>query len=287
MNKLKIIIAMIIFGTIGLVRRYIPYSSAVVAFARGFIGVGFLLLINWKNIREFSPKKIKKQIIPLCTSGILLGANWILLFEAYRYTTVSIATTCYYMAPIIVILTSPIIFKERLTAKKGICALVAIVGMIFVSGIIGTMFYGFKGVLYGLGAAVLYALIVIINKVIDGISPSQRTIYQLGISAVALIPYIILTEDFSKFTFDIKAFGMLFVAGIVHTGIAYWLYFGSIKKVPAQSVAIFSYIDPILAVVLSVFVLSEAISPLAWIGVVLVIGAAMASEVSIKKQLDS
>ena len=119
-DKLKIIVAMFIFGTIGLVRRFIPYSSGMVAFSRAFIGVLFLLLIHIIQRKKISFVALRENLLALSISGALLGFNWILLFEAYRYTTVAVATICYYMAPIIIILVAPILFHEKLTLKKGI-----------------------------------------------------------------------------------------------------------------------------------------------------------------------
>lgn len=147
---------MTIFGTIGLVRKYIPYSSALVSFVRGFIGALFLLALRWVRKEKYDTAAIKKNAGKLLASGIALGVNWILLFEAYRYTTISVATICYYMAPVFIILISPFFFRERITLQKGLCSVIAVCGMIFVSGVTQTGFSGLAGVFYGLGAAVLY-----------------------------------------------------------------------------------------------------------------------------------
>ncbi len=278
-DKAQLIAAMTIFGTIGPVRRFIPYSSAMVAFVRGFIGVLFLLLIRgWRN-ESFAGRELKDNMFLLCASGIALGVNWILLFEAYQYTTVSVATICYYMAPVFVILVSPLLFNETITLKKGICALTAVIGMILVSGVLETGFVGMTGILFGLSAAVMYAAVIILNKMIDGLSANDRTVFQLGIAAVSLFPYILFTENFAAFELEMFALTMLLIAGVVHTGIAYALYFGSIRNVPAQTVALFSYIDPIVAVLLSAFVLQEGMTATAAAGVVLVLLSAIAAEI--------
>ena len=277
-DKLKIIVAMFIFGTIGLVRRFIPYSSGMVAFSRAFIGVLFLLLIHIIQRKKISFVALRENLLALSISGALLGFNWILLFEAYRYTTVAVATICYYMAPIIIILVAPILFHEKLTLKKGICAGIAIMGMILVSGVLQTGFIGIKGVLFGLGAAIMYATIVILNKKIKNIEANDRTIFQLGIAAVVLCPYVIFTERGTSLEVNAVAIIMLCIAGILHTGIAYALYFGSISKVPAQTAALFSYIDPVVAVLLSALFLQEGLTFISFIGIVMVIGSALFSE---------
>ncbi len=277
-DKAQLVTAMTIFGTIGLVRRFIPYSSGLVAFARAFIGVLFLLAFRFLKKESLPVKDVKDNLLLLCLSGVALGINWILLFEAYRFTSISVATICYYMAPVIVILVSPLLFNEKITLQKGICACIAVLGMVFVSGVIETGFTGLTGVFFGLGAAVMYAAVIVLNKKIDGISSNDRTVIQLGISAISLFPYILLTEDFAHFEFEWFAVFMLLIAGVIHTGIAYALYFGSIRTVPAQTVALFSYIDPIVAVLLSAFVLKEGLSVMAALGVVMVMVAAIASE---------
>ena len=207
--------------------------------------------------------------------------NWILLFEAYNYTTIATATLCYYMQPIIVILLSPLIFRERLTLKKAVCTAVALAGMFFVSGAAGEgvpQGDALRGILYGLGAAVLYASVVILNKCIRGVDPYLKTILQLGSAAVCLLPYLIVTRQFVHV--EISGFSalMLFLVGLVHTGIAYTLYFGSTDGLRAQTIALFSYIDPVSALLLSMVFLHEPMTAAGVCGAVLVLGAALASE---------
>lgn len=288
-DKLKILLAIAIWGTIGIVRRYIPYSSGIVAFFRGAIGVLFLLLVRLVRRQRFSREEIRKSLPILCLSGVAIGVNWIFLFEAYRYTTISVATICNYMAPIFMIIASPFVLKERLTRKKTVCIGVALVGMILVSGVLETGISGMTGVLFGLGAAVLYAAVVLMNKRIVDMPGSDRTVIQLAVGTLFLIPYVLLTEDLSRLEFVPAGAAMLLLAGVVHTGFAYALYFGSFRHVPAQTIALYSYLDPIIAVILSTVVLREPLSVPAAIGVVLVLGAAISSEISFapKKRYNS
>lgn len=136
LSKLGLISSMTIFGTIGLFVKHTPLPSSLIAMIRGFIGMLFLLAVVFIKRDKISWQIIKKHAVLLFTSGAFIGVNWILLFESYRYTTVATATLCYYMAPIFIILASPIFLKERLTLKKLLCVTVALVGMIFVSGIL-------------------------------------------------------------------------------------------------------------------------------------------------------
>ena len=283
---LKLSLAMLIFGSIGVFRRYIPLSSAWMACVRGVIGTLFLIGVVAVSKKRMDKRAIKKNLLLLLISGAAIGVNWILLFEAYRYTTVAIATLCYYMAPVIVILLAPILLKEKMTVKKSVCAAVAILGMLLVSGIFdgGAVAGGSgKGILFGLGAAMFYASVVLMNQFIKDISAYDKTIMQLGGATLVVLPYSLLTSGVQEFsTLTVPQILLLLAVGIVHTGIAYWLYFGSMDKLSGQTVAVYSYIDPAFAVVLSVVVLGENPGVLGIIGAVLILGATLFSELSVK-----
>ena len=282
----KLTLSMVIFGTIGVFRRYIPLPSSLVAMTRGLTGMLFLLLVMVLRKCGMNRTAVRRKLGLLCLSGAAIGVNWILLFEAYNYTSVATATLCYYLAPMFVILASPLVVGERLTAKKLICVLAALLGMVFVSGVLetGGGSSDLKGVLLGLGAAVLYASVVLMNKQLGDVPAYDRTIVQLGSSAAVLLPYVLLTEELGALTFTPGTIGLLLVVGIVHTGIAYALYFGSLMQLKAQTAAILSYIDPVVAVLLSALVLREHMSLLSGLGAVLVLGAAVVSELPSRRK---
>lgn len=280
--KLSLIFSMFVFGTIGIFRRYMPFGSGTIAFSRGITGALFLLLLLLIKKQKPDIKAMKKNGLYLCLSGAFIGFNWMLLFEAYNYTTVATATLCYYMAPIIVIVMSPLVLKEKLTLKKGICAVGALIGMVLVSGILGQGFGqndALRGVLSGLGAAVLYASVMMLNQKIHDIGAYDKTIVQLAIAGVIILPYTLLTESFDKAEFTPLAVTLLIIVGVFHTGFSYALYFGSMDKLSAQTVALFSYIDPIIAVILSAALLKEHMGVPEIIGAVLVLGSTITSEI--------
>lgn len=281
----QMLLSMIIFGTIGLFVRYIPLSSAAIALARGVVGLLFLLLVCALKRQKLSFASIGRNFLVLCFSGVALGGNWMLLFEAYRHTTVATATLCYYLAPVFVVLLSPLFFKERLTAKKLLCTLLALAGMVLVSGVLDADFQPEQlvGVLYGLGAAVLYASVVMLNKTLRNISSLERTMMQLGVSAILLLPYVLLSQESLGTHITPVALLLLLVVGIVHTGVAYALYFGAVGSLPTQTAALLSYLDPVLAVLLSALVLREPLGLLGIIGAVLILGSTLFSELSGKQ----
>ena len=273
-------LSMIIFGTIGVFRRFIPLPSDVLAFGRGVMGGVFLLLLLKIRGRKFAAAQVRGKAFPLLVlTGALIGFNWILLFEAYNYTTVAVATLCYYMQPMIVTLLSPLVLKEKLTGKQILCVLAAIFGMTLVSGVFGGGSAGSPlGAALGLGAAVLYASVVLLNKRITGVPVFEKTIIQLFSAAAAMVPYMALTGSLHTYELTAAGVALFLIVGVVHTGIAYALYFGSMEKLPARTCALMSYIDPVTAVILSALFLKEPVGAVGIAGTVLIIGAAILGE---------
>ncbi len=278
---------MLVFGTVGIFVRYIALPSGFIAMVRGTLGVIFSVLAAFVMRRTLSLSKIKKNIPLLALLGSAIGVNWILLFESYRFTTVATATLCYYMAPVFVIVASPFVLGEKIGLKKSACVLCAIVGMVFVSGVVDVgigSISELKGILLGLGAAALYAFVTLFNKMLNDISAKDRTSVQLFFATVVIIPYTFLAEDIALSSFTPTAIILLLVLGIVHTGLAYTLFFSSIEWLSAQTVAIFGYIDPIVAILLSAIFLKEPMTPLAIVGAVLIIISTLVAELPDKKE---
>ena len=283
--KMRLVLAMVLFGTIGLFVRYLSLPSSVIALCRAWIGGLTLLAVLAMQRKTINIQAVKKNWMWLLLSGAFLGFNWIALFEAYRHTTVAIATVCYYMAPIIVIICAPWLLKESLSPKKIGCAVAAMIGMAMLSlktsGEQLTEGYS-TGILLGLLAASLYACVIVCNKQIKEIDAMDKTVIQLLISGMMMLPYCIVTTDFSALSVDSFQLMMLLVVGVLHTGVTYLLYFGSMEHVSGQSIAVISYIDPVVAVLLSVCVLKEQLSALEWIGAGVILFSALLSEINWK-----
>lgn len=285
MNKQKIarlmlIVSMAIFGTLGLFVRHIGVSSGELALYRAVMAailIGLYLLITGNKIPFQS---IKKSVPLLLASGMAMGINWMLLFEAYKYTTVSVATLSYYFAPVIVTLVCPILFKEKMTVKQLICFVMSTLGIIMITGIgdISASGTNIIGIMFGLGAAMFYATVVLINKFIKGVEGLHRTFLQFVAAIIILVPYVAATSGMNLRMLDSVGWGSLLVVGIVHTGITYCLYFSSLKELPGQKVAILSYIDPLVAIVISVTLLGESMTVMQAIGGVLILGFTLWNE---------
>jgi RarD protein len=271
--------AILIFGTVGILKHYIPLPAALVALIRGLLGSLFLILFMLVTKKRFSFKAAKEDLPVLLLSGGCIGVNWLLLFEAVDIS-VSVGTLCYYTAPIFVILFSPLLLKEKLTPVKLVAVFVALGGMLLVSGVFESgKGAGLPCVLYGLGAALLYASVMILNKKLKRVSAYERTVVQLLAASLVLLPFCLFGGEFKELSScGATDWILLAVIGIVHTGLAYALYFGSMMHLPGQTVALLSYLDPATAILWAALLLSEIPSPLTAVGAVLVIGAAMAGE---------
>ncbi len=281
---IRMTLSMLIFGTIGVFRRYLPLSSALLACARGLAGALFLMVFVLLSGRKPEPGAPAPERLRFILCGCMIGLNWVFLFEAYRYTTVGIATLCYYMQPTIVMLLSQFLFREKLTVRKLFCAFAAAAGMILISGAAGGG-GDLRGILYGLAAACLYAGVVITNKKAPPADAYEKTILQLLFAGLILLPYVLVKEDIASVHMNAGEYALLAVVCLVHTGIAYMLYFNSMPGLKAQTIAVLGYVDPVFALLLSALFLREAVTPLTAFGALLIIGAAIYSETERKENV--
>ncbi|MFL2105074.1 DMT family transporter [Desemzia sp. FAM 23991] len=280
--KYNVMTAMFIFGSMGLFVKRIQLSSSEIALSRGLLGCLFIGIVLVVKREKISWRLVKKNSLALLFSGGAIGVNWLLLFESYRYTTISNATLSYYFAPVFVVLVSAVLLKEKLTVKKVSCIGIAMSGMFMIVNSGGISSVGnsdpLKGIAFGLAAAVFYAGMMISNKFLKGFSGLQSTFFQLLIATGILIPYVFFTEGFDLLRMPIASLPYLVILGIVHTGITYVMFFSSIPYLKGQTTAMLSYIDPVSAILFSTIFLNEHLSLVQFIGGVFVLGAAFISE---------
>ena len=279
--KIMLIISMVIFGTLGIFTRNIAISSGELALYRAILAAVliFVYLIVTKQKTDF--RSIKKELLLLLLSGTAMGINWILLFEAYKYTTISAATLSYYFAPVIVIVACPILFKEKLSGRQMICFLMSALGLVLITGI-GDLRNDndFIGILFGLGAALFYAAVILLNKFIKNVEEIYRAFLQFISAIVILIPYVKMTSGVTLGNLNFTGWVNLLIVGFIHTGITYCMYFSSLKELPGQKAAILSYIDPLVAVLISVAILGETMTIWQAIGGVFILGFTLWNEIS-------
>ncbi|MCB7153740.1 hypothetical protein EH2_00794 [Bacillus subtilis] len=284
-SSIQFILSMIIFGTIGLIVRYIDLSSSETAFLSSSIGFLFLTLVFINKRKSFSWQKIKSCGIFLFLSGIALGGNWIFLYQSYEYTTLTNATLGYYFAPVFVMLLSPIFLKETLSFKKVICIFVAVLGMMFIvgNGVSASGREDLIGIILGLIAAAFYAALMLLNKFIKEMNRLEVTIIQLLVTALILLPYVLITEGLNMLSVSSSSIPFIIFLGIVNTGIGFWLFFSGMEKLKGQSIAVLSYVDPFVAILISGLILQEQFTLLQIIGGVLLLGSTFASEIRFRR----
>lgn len=283
--RLMLIVSMTIFGTLGIFVRNVPVSSGELALYRAVLAallIAVYLLLTKQRIPFAS---MKKEVPLLLVSGVAMGMNWILLFEAYKYTTVSLATLSYYFAPVIVTLVCPVLFKEKLTGKQLLCFGMSTLGLVMITGI-GDVGSGgnLTGILFGLGAAAFYAAVILLNKFIKGVDGIHRTFLQFLSAIVVLVPYVLLTGGVTLGKLNRFGWVNLLIIGFIHTGLTYCMYFSALKELPGQKAAILSYIDPLVAVVISVTLLGESMTLWQAVGGILILGFTLWNELSPKEK---
>ncbi len=284
-SRIYLIFSMAIFGTLAPFVRNISVSSGELALYRALLAIlliGAFLLLTKQKI-EFCA--IRRELPLLLISGAAMGLNWILLFEAYKYTTVATATLSYYFAPVLVTVVCPLLFHTKMTKKQILCFVMSTIGLVMIVGVGKTSGDSdFIGILFGLGAACLYATVMILNKFIKGVAGIPRTFLQFVSAAIVLIPYVALSGGVTLGSLDGLGWGALLTVGLIHSGIAYCLYFSSFEHLRGEEVALLSYVDPLVAIFVGVFALGEAMTPWQIVGGLLILGFTLLCELPTPKK---
>lgn len=275
-------LAMTIFGTISLFVKHIPLNSGELVLYRALLAIVVIALFLMIRKQPIHLAQIRRELPLLLLSGVAVGVNWLLLFQAYHYTSVSIATLSYYFAPVLVTIACPILFHETLTKKQVICFFMSTIGLVLIIGPQGLNQnpQHLIGIGLGLAAAVFYAVAVLMNKALTATNGIHRTLIQFVGASLALLLYVPMSGGFHLGQLDLTGWVCLLILGVVHTGFAYCLYFSSLKELSGQEASILSYIDPLVAVIVSVAVLREGITPLQAAGGVLILGFTLWNELA-------
>ena len=282
--RLKLTASMVIFGTLGIFTRNIAVSSGELALYRAILAAGLILVYLAAGRKPIPFKKIRRELPLLLLSGMAMGVNWVLLFSAYRFTTISMATLSYYFAPVIVILACPILFHERMTAKEILCFVMSTAGLVLIIGAGGAgNGTDLIGVLFGLGAAAFYAAVILMNKFIRQVTGIHRTLIQFAGAILILLPYVGLSGGFHLEVLDGTGWVCLLVVGLVHTGVTYCMYFSALKDLSGQETAVLSYMDPLVATLISVLVLGEPMALTQALGGAMILGFTLWNELPSKK----
>lgn len=272
---LKYISALLLFGLNGIVAAQIPLTSTEIVVLRSFFGTVFLIVLLAVTRQKLTCLRRPRQAVLVAISGAAMGASWLLLYRAYELVGVSIATLLYYCGPVLVMALSPIFFKEKLTIPKIIGIIVVFCGVIMLNGVGGGTLDAL-GLLCGIGGAALYVLMVITNKK-AGLPGLENTAVQLLFGFLTAAVFYLL-QGGAVPTVPAESWGWMLLLGLVNTGFGCWLYFSSIGTLPVQTVSVLGYLEPLSAVLFSVVLLHEALTPARWLGAAMIVGGAMAAE---------
>ncbi len=277
-HRLMFILTMMAFGTVSLFVRRVGLPPAEVSFWRAVIALVAIGLFMGATGRFRALLTLKPWLWRFLLSGFVMAANWILLFEAIRHTSIALATLAYYLAPTLILLASAWLLRERVTRGQALCFALSTLGLVLMLGVSGGSRGDLRGILLALGSAVLYAAVVMMNRTAGDADGVARTFVQFCAAALALLPYLAFGRGFEAARLDAGAALSLLVLGLFHTGVCYCLYFIALPHLKGQQVAIFSYLDPLVAVLLSVLLLGEPVGSLQLLGGGLMVLGALLNE---------
>jgi len=274
---IKYLFALLLFGSNGIVASYISLNSYEIVFTRTLIGSALLLVVFFLSKEKLQFWKNRKHFGFLVLSGLAMGASWMFLYEAYSQIGVGVATLAYYFGPVIVLVFSPLVFRERMSLTKIFGFSAALLGMILVNRT-ALLRGGFsQGILFGVLSAFMYALMVIFNKKATSITGLENSMLQLCASFLIVAVFTLIKQGGTISFTPQNIFPILFL-GVVNTGIGCYLYFSSIQQLRAQSVAIFGYLEPLSALALAALMLHERLTLIQLLGAVLILGGAIFGE---------
>ncbi|MCM3781927.1 DMT family transporter [Neobacillus mesonae] len=285
-EKIYFLISMIIFGAVGVFAKYIDLSSSKIALFLSLVGALFLLIVLISTKQKLSWQKVKKNAVALIVASIALSGNWIFLFQAYKETTIANAALSYYFAPVLVVMLSPLVLKEKLSYKKTICIVIALLGLFLIlqNGRMQTNGQHLLGICYGLVAAGFYTGLTLINKFIHGLNGLANTLLQLGLSVMLIIPFVLITEGSNVNSIDSNTVILMLVLGIVHGGVGFYLFFAGMRGLNGQSIAVLSYIDPLTSLFISILIIGEKMTFQQLFGAVLLLCSIWIGEAGEKKE---
>jgi len=278
-------ISMVIFGTLGAVIRFINLPSSEISLIRGLLGVMFLTPFLLVNRRKGMLDDLRANYITLLLTGTALAVNWILYTNAFRYTTIALATISYYIAPVIAVMLSIVFMKERISILKVVCIGFTLTGMVLMINTgksDNTSYDHFTGILFGFSAAFCYASLMVLNKFIRNLNGLETTLLQLFLSALVLFPYAFFAGEMKPLLQDERSLYILLVLGVVHTGLGFLLFFTGIKGLTTQEIAILSYLDPLTSVLLSCFIFHERMTAMQITGAIMICGVTLAGTLNWK-----
>ena len=259
---LHIGLASILWGSNGVIVNLVELHPTTIAFFRVLIG-GLTLIIVSVLVKGLETLKVNGFFKRLVVLGALLAAGWYFLFQAMKLIPIGAAVLINYLAPVFVAVLAPSVLHERLEKKIAIAIVLSILGVFLISyqGL-GSGGLNILGIIFGLLAAISYGGFVIYSKqTLAMLSYYTFAIYSYLVSALILSPSLLLIKS----PLSPNSLILLFLMGVLNTGVAVTLYLKGLRSLKAQEAATITYLEPLSAIIFGYFMLGQEIS----IGIIL------------------
>ncbi len=235
---------------------------------------GFAVLAFEKRDRMM-PARTVTDWLGVGWLGVADALNVVLLFAAYGRTTVAIAVTTHYLAPIMVAVSAPILLRER-SRGAGLAALAGACGLALLlrpwSGALGPS--DVIGALAGAGSALFYASNVLVNRrLVTKFSPVELMAYH-GVVATPLLVALAPIHHFAAL--NVPSTLVLVLGGIGPGALGGILFIRALRRVRASHAATLTLLEPLVAVGIAVIGYGEHLTLVSWLGASIVLGSAAA-----------
>lgn len=270
--------SLILFGSNGVVANAIDLQSFQIVYLRTGIGSLMLVALLLVSRKPLAARSHPRDLLFVVLSGVAMGVGWLLLYEAYRRMGVGLSSLLYYCGPIIVMALSPVLFHERLTVRKMACFAVVLLGLVLVNGAVAGTAPDVAGIALSVGSAVALAFLIVLNKKGPAITGLENAAWQLLSSFLIVAVFTVVRDGTPLVQVAVGQWPYVLFLGLVNTGLGCYFYFSRFNALPTQSVATLGYLEPLTAVALGVMALGEPMGLLQALGVVLIIGGAIACE---------
>jgi len=277
MNRVKLVLVMIIWGSLGVFTRSIPLSALSLAFLRALIALPVLFAaLKMKKTAKLKPPLLKPYLI----SGVLLGFGWLTLFYGFKHTSISSAVIIYNMCPVYVMIAAPLLLKETISKLQIAVICTSFLGLLMIVGHDLLEGYGYMGMALSAVSGLLYATIVLINRSIKVRLDNQTaTFAQIFTAMIVLLPFVLIDGNvFTIISLDATAIIFTILLGLLHTGVAYSLFFSLSAQMKSVEIVSYSYLEPLFGILFSVIVVDEVLTPLQIVGGVFILGSTFIGE---------
>lgn len=275
---LKFVIALLMFGSNGILAHYISLDSFQIVLFRTFFGCITLLLLMKLCKHPFTFLQHKRSFIFLILSGVSIGISWLFLYEAYQQIGVNIASLIFYCGPVLVMAASPLLFKEKLTRQKMICFMVVFAGIILINSRALQDQHTKSGLITSALSAFMFACMIAFNKKTSPITGMENAAFQMTFAFLTVLIVVAFKQGLS-FYIPQGDFLPILALGVLNTGFGSYLYFSAISTINVQTVALVGYVEPLSAVIFSFLILKEQLLPLQILGALLITLGAILSEI--------